>query len=128
MKTIIFAITLILSMNVYAQNELENTYVFVRVYDLHGKRIAKGNIFSISETSLQLHTKGEPIEIPVSSIGSIKTKNSAANNFLIGAVTGAIAGAILGAATEEQGTYVLFTPVERAVGGAILGGPVGAAI
>jgi hypothetical protein len=39
MKSLIFVITLILSINVYVQNELENTNIFVRVYDLQGKKI-----------------------------------------------------------------------------------------
>ena len=41
MKNLIFAITLILSINVCAQNEFENTNIFVRVYDLEGEKIGK---------------------------------------------------------------------------------------
>ena len=128
MKNLIFAITLILSINVCAQNELENTNVFVRVYDLQGKKIGKGKILSISEASFQLYRKGESVKILVSSIGSIKTKHSAGNNVLIGAATGAATMAILGAASAEPDTWLGYTAGEGVGIGAVLGGTIGAAI
>ena len=129
MKTLIFVITLILSINVCAQNEFENTDVFVRVYDLQGKKIGKGKILSMSETSLQLNKKGNSLTIPVSDIGSIKTKHSGGNNVLIGAATGAAVMAVLGAATADPDACILgYTAGEGAAVGAILGGTAGAAI
>ncbi len=130
MKNLIFVITLILSINVCAQNGFENTNVFVRVYDLQGKKIGKGKILSISETSLQLNRKGESMEIPVSSIGSIKTKRSAGHNVLVGAVIGASTMAFLGAATADPDAWLILprTAGEGAAAGALLGGTVGAVI
>ncbi len=137
MKNLIFAITLILSINVCAQNEFKNTNVFVRVYDLQvvrvydlqGKKIGQGNILSISETSLQLNRQGESMEIPVNSIGSIKTKRSAVHNVLKGAVIGATTMALLGAATADPDSWVFgYTAGEGAAIGALLGGTAGAAI
>jgi hypothetical protein len=129
MKNLIFAITLILSINVCAQNEFENTNIFVRVYDLEGKKIGKGKILSISETSLQLYRKGESVKVMINGIGSIKTKHSAGNNVLIGAATGATTMAILGAATAEPDAGILgYTAGEGAAAGALLGGIAGAAI
>jgi len=128
MKNLIFAITLILSINVCAQNGFENTYVFVRVYDLQGKKIGKGKIFSISETSLQLNRKGESVKIPVSSIGFIKTKHSEGNNVLVGAVIGATTMGIFGATIAEPGLLFGFSASEGAAGGVVLGGIAGAAI
>jgi len=129
MKNLILVITLILSSNVCAQNGLENTNVFVRVYDLQGKKISKGKILSISETSLQLNRKGESMNIPVESIGSIKTKRSAGNNVLFGAATGATTMAILGAATADPDAWIFgYTAGEGAAAGALLGGTAGAAI
>jgi len=122
MKNLIFAITLIMSLNIWAQNRFENTNVFVRVYDLQGKKISKGKILSISETSLQV----ESVEIPVNSIGSIKTKRSAGHNVLEGAVIGASTMGILGAATANQDSF--FTAGDSAVIGAVFGGTAGAAI
>ena len=87
MKNLIFVITLILSLTVYAQNpndsmgaEIQNTNAFVRVNDLEGEKISKGNILSISESSLQLDNYDI---IPVSSIGFIKTNHSEGNNILV---------------------------------------------
>ena len=128
MKNLIFAITLILGINVCAQNVYENTNVFVRVYDLQGKKISKGKILSISETSLQLNRKGESVKIPVISIGSIKTKHSAGNNVLVGAAIGATSMAILGAATADPDAWFGYTAAEGATGGALFGGATGAAI
>lgn len=129
MKTLIFIITLILSINVCAQNEFENTDVFVRVYDLQGKKIGKGKILSISETSLQLNKKGNSLTVPLANIGSIKTKHSGGNNVLIGAATGAAVMAVLGAATADPDAWILgYTAGEGAAAGAILGGTAGVAI
>ena len=41
MKNLFFAIALILSINISAQKGTEKTNVFVRVYDLQGKKLAK---------------------------------------------------------------------------------------
>jgi hypothetical protein len=129
MKNLIFVITLIFSVNVYAQNRFENTNVFVRVYDSLGKKISKGKILSISDTSLQLNRKGESLEILVSSIATIKTKRSAGNNVLVGATIGATSMAILGAATADPDAWILgYTAGEGAGAGALLGGTAGAAI
>lgn len=129
MKNLIFTITLILSINLCAQNEFENTNIFVRVYDLDGKKIGKGKILSISETSLHLSRKGESVKVKVNGIGSIKTKHSAGNNVLVGAVTGATTMAILGAATADPGDLIFgYTAGEGAAAGAFLGGTAGAAI
>jgi hypothetical protein len=130
MKNLIFAITLILSINVCAQDELENPNVFVRIFDLQDEKIDKGKILSISDTSLQLYRKGESVRIPVSSIGLIKTKRSAGNNVLIGAATGAATMAILGIATADPDIVWMYgyTAGEGAAGGALLGGTAGAAI
>lgn len=129
MKYLIVAITLLLSINLCAQNEFQNTKVFVRIYDLQSKKIAKGKIVSISETAVQLANKGETIDIPLSSIGAIKTKRSAGHNVLVGAGSGATAIAILGAATADPDDWLFgYTAGEGAAAGALLGGTAGAAI
>ena len=129
MKILIFAITLILSINVCAQNGFENTNVFVRVYNLQGKKIGKGKILSISETSLQLNRKGESGKIPVSNIGFIKTKRSEGSNVLVGAAIGATTIGIFGAVAAEPDVIILpITAGEGAAIGVVLGGIAGAAI
>ena len=129
MKNLFFVIALILGINISAQVGTEKTNVFVRVYDLQGKKISKGNIFSISDTLLQLKGKIEPIKIAANSIGLIKTKHSGGKNVLIGAISGATFFAILGAATADPDALVLgYSAGEGAASGALLGGISGAAI
>ena len=126
MKNLIFTITLILSINLCAQNEFKkNTNIFVRVYDLEGRKIAKGKILSISETSLHLYRKGESVKVMVNGIGSIKTKHSAGNNVLVGATTGATIMAILGAAVPP---IFSLTAIDLAAAGVLVGGTAGAVI
>lgn len=89
MKNIFFLLTLILTITVCAQNNsFEDANVFVRVYDLQGNKIGKGDIVSISDTTLQLIKRHNTTDIPVSDIGFVKTKYSGGNNILIGAISG----------------------------------------
>lgn len=127
MKNVILAIALILSMNVFAQTGSEISNVFIRVYNLEGKKIAKGKILSILGSSIQLTRKNELQEIPLNRIGSIKTKHSAGNNVLIGTAVGASVMAVAGASTAEPDEFLGYTAGEGAAGGAILGGAAGAA-
>ena len=126
MKNLFFAIALILSINISAQKGTEKTNVFVRVYDLQGKKISKGNILSISDSLLQLKGKREPMKIATRSIGLIKTKHSGGNNVLKGAVIGATGLAILFAASAGEDTP--YDAAGGAAGGAFLGGFFGAAV
>lgn len=129
MKNLFFTIALILSIGISAQEGTEKTNVFVRVYNLEGKKIGKGKILSISDTSLQLFRKVESVKFPVSSIGSIKTKHSAGHNVLVGALAGATTMAILGAASADPDAWLFgYTAGEGAALGALLGGTTGAAI
>lgn len=128
MKNLIFIITVILCTNLYAQNKFENTNIFVRVYDFEGRKIGKGKILSISETSLQLSRNGKPIKIMVNDIGSIKTKHSVANNLVVGTVIGATVMAFIGAASARSDNYIIRTPGSGAVAGVYVGGPIGAII
>jgi hypothetical protein len=134
MKSIILMMGFILSMSVYAQNEPKINNTFLRVYDLQGKRISKGEIISISEESLQLSINKGYIEIPVSNIGSIKTKRSAGNNILIGAAVGTATAVILSDATSmprnTSNTFNLQLSPSGGLlaAGAAFGGIVGGAI
>ncbi len=127
MKKLVLIITLILSVNVCAQNDLEEANVFVRVYDLQGKKISKGKILSISETSRQLIRKRKSINIPLDNICSVKTKHSTGNNILIGASIGATIMAIIGVVTADPDAWLGSADIQATMG-AILGAPIGAAI
>ena len=129
MKSLIFAIVLILSINIYAQGETENLNLFVRVYNLQGEKINKGKLIAVTEKSLQIKGTKGVAEIDYSSIGFIRTKRSEGNNVLIGSILGASAMAIFGAASADpDALFFAYTSGEGAAGGALLGLPLGAAV
>ena len=78
MKNIALLITTLICINVHAQ--------FVRVYDLKGSKISKGQISLITDTTLQL--KNHSDVIPFNEIGFIKTKHSFGHNSLVGGIIG----------------------------------------
>ena len=129
MKNVILAIAFLLSIGAYTQNRPETPGVFVRVFDMQGKKIGKGKVLAITEDTLHLNRKREAVDIPVERIGSIKTKHSAGNNIAIGAAVGASTMAVIGAASADPDAWILgYTAGEGAAGGAILGGAAGAAL
>ena len=124
MKTLIMIFLISFACNAYAQKSM-----YVRVYDLSGNKIYKGEIFSITDSLLLLNGKKEPIEIPVSKIGFIKTKRSAGNNVLVGSVIGLSAGALVGAISADPDAEIV--PISTgagAAGGAVLGASLGAVV
>ncbi len=101
MKYVILSLTLMFCLNIGAQNSIKAKRGFVRVYNVQGKKIGKGKILNISETSLQLTRHGEKTSFMVTEIGRIKTKRSGGNNILVGALSGAVAMAIISAASND---------------------------
>ena len=92
-KSIVFALALILAIPLKAQQESRNAHAFVRVFDLHGKKVAKGEIQSLSDSTLQIIHKKKSREFSLKEVGTIKTKRSAGNSILgtfIGAAFGAV--------------------------------------
>lgn len=79
--------------------------LFVRVYNLDGKKIDKGLVVIVGDTVLGLKRNGNYIKINVREIGTIKTKSSGGNNVLAGATTGAATGAFLGAVTADPDDF-----------------------
>jgi hypothetical protein len=129
MKYLIIAIILILSINVSAQNEVVDANIFIRIYNLQGKKIEKGKIKSISNTSIELYSKGKTIEVPLSKIGIIKTKRSAGNNVAKGALIGGVSLAVLGYSDgDDNSGLALFSATDKAAFGLVGGGILGAAI
>jgi len=129
MKTLAFVLLLSFAYDVCAQDSL-----FVRVYDLHDKKTHKGRIASITDSSLTLRLRDSLTTVPVSQIGSIRTRRSAGHNLLVGAVVGVAAGTILGvlASATTDGTFFSDTPASTwilsgAGGGALWGTAFGAA-
>lgn len=126
-KILVFAISLTLCDNVLAQNETDSAKVFVRVYNLQNKKIGKGKLLAIKESSLQLIRNKKIKEFSVVNIGTIKTKRSDGYNILIGTITGAAVIGI-GVASETNANNAFFSVEGDILAGAIMGGTAGAAI
>jgi hypothetical protein len=128
-KTIMVLLAFVLSTNIYAQKDTKKSGIFVRVYNLDGKKINKGHIAFVGDTLLGLKRNGKYTEINFKEIASIKTKRSAGHNVLIGSAIGATTGAILGAATADPGAWIYnYTAGEGAAAGALMGAAAGAAV
>ena len=126
MKNLILAMACILSMGLCAQQGFEKNKVFVRVYDLQGKKIGKGTIHSISGTAIRLTWNDASKNTPVGSIGMIRTKRSPGHNLAVGALVGATPMALLGVATADPGGYIVgYSAGQGAAAGAVLGGGIG---
>lgn len=123
MKLLTIIFTVIFSCSVYAQQS-----IFVRVYDLSGKKIHAGNVFAVTDSSLQLKIN-ENQKINVTDIGYIKTKRSAINSIAIGSLVGAATLAIVGAVSAEpNATWFSYSAGEGAAAGTLVGLPLGAAV
>lgn len=123
MKILTLAFLVLLSHDIYSQKS-----IFVRVYDLTGKKVNKGHVLTVTDTSLQLQGKSV-VDIPAHSIGSIKTRHSGGNNVLVGSIIGMSSMAIVGAASANPDAEILgFTAGESAGIGALFGLHIGAAI
>jgi len=124
MKTLITLLLVSFSCTILAQKP-----IFVRVYDLSGKKIYKGDVYTTSDSGLSLVVNKTPVNIPVSTIGTIKTKHSALNNVVIGSAVGAVTIGIIGAASADPSDEFLgYSAGEGAAAGALIGATAGAAI
>lgn len=130
MKYLIITIILVLSINATAQNEVVKANIFIRVYDLQGKKINKGKIKSISKTSLDLYLKRKVTTIHLSKIGKIKTKHSGGHNVLKGALIGGSSLAAIGLLDGDDNPGIIsFSAGDKAllgfIGGSFSGSVVG---
>ncbi|MBR9844993.1 MAG: hypothetical protein GYB35_02240 [Algicola sp.] len=124
MKILLLSLALILSANVFAQNTSKTP--FLRVFNLEGKKIAKGKFVQVTDSTLSLRKNRKIIEISFRDIGVIKTKHSIGNNFLTGAAIGAgVLGAVLASSsTSSNNSFGL----DGSLGiGALVGAPLGSA-
>lgn len=121
--------TLLLSSNLFSQESTGTKKLFVRVYNLEGKKIGKGHIVSLTDSLLQLKRGAKDLQFSFNDIGTIKTKRSAGHNILVGAVIGATTFAILGAASADPDAWIFaYTAAEGAAAGAVGGALGGAAL
>jgi len=125
----LLGVLLFIPLGLNAQRESNYNYMFVRVYNLEGKKINKGNVLVVTDTTLVIKGKRGYENIPVNSIGLIKTKHSEGHNVLMGAVVGGSTIAILGVATADPDAWIFgYSAGEGAAVGGVLGGTAGAAI
>ena len=127
-KTMALFFLLTFSININAQSATDNNKIFVRVFNMEGKKISKGHVLFAIDTLLGLKKGNKIAKIYVSDIGYIKTKRSEGNDVLIGSVIGASSMGILGAASADPDAFLGWTAGEGAALGVILGAPAGAAI
>jgi len=129
MKSIIFTAALLLSLNIFGQIELNYKDVFLRVYNKKGKKIAKGKLVLITDSSMVLLKRRKWIEIQLEDINRIRTKRSFGNNILKGAAIGGGTLAFIGAASApNDNAFLSYTPLEGATIGTFIGGFYGAGI
>ena len=119
---------LIFSLNMTAQNESEKSGMFIRIYNLDGKKINSGKFLFINDSVLGIKRGNNLAQIQISSIGSIKTKRSAGHNVLVGSAIGGGSLAILGAASSDPDSFLGWSAGEGIAAGFILGAPIGAFI
>jgi hypothetical protein len=101
---------------------------FVRIYNLEGRKVEKGNMVSVNDSALQVvKVNGEVKTISYQDIGVIKTKRSAGNNVLKGAVGGLVVGGIVLAASAGSSNGI-YTAGDGALAGMVFGLPLGTAI
>lgn len=128
-KTIALIFALLFVINSFAQKETVEKGLFIRVFNLEGKKINKGHVAFVGDSILGLKKNGNDIEINVKEIGTIKTKRSAGHNILIGSAIGTATGAILGAASADPDAWIFgYTAAEGATGFGLAGALGGAAI
>ena len=129
MKSLFFTIILLVSINMYAQIESKYGNAFIRVYNIEGKKIAKGKLLLVTEKSITLIKRNKRREIFLKDIGKIRTKRSFGNNVLKGAAIGGGTLAVIGAASApNDSSFLSFTPLEGAAIGTVVGGFFGAGI
>lgn len=78
MRKIFFLIFLLL----VAQYIEAQKPAFFRIYNSHGKKISKGSLFQLSDTSVTLTRKNTFTEIPVSNIKVLKSKRTTAHRIV----------------------------------------------
>ena len=94
--------------------------LFVRVYDLQGNKIYKGNVAIVTDSSLQL--ENSPTVISAKNIGLIKTKHSYGHNVLMSSAIIGGSFAIIGAfGSFEKNSFPSFTATQGVGAGLVIG-------
>jgi len=117
------------SINIYGQNQIREKKMFVRVFDFDGKKIGKGYISVVTDSTLELSRSNEYLSLPLRNINYIKTKRSIGSNALIGSIAGSTTLGVLGAASADPDAWILgYTTAEGTLAGGLIGAIGGGAI
>ena len=101
--------------------------IFIRVFDESGKKIHKGSLSSVSDSSLTIRNREKMTEVPVSKISVIKIKRSFGHTVAISSGIGAAGFSILvGAASADPDAWL--TAGEGAAAGFVFGALAGATV
>lgn len=123
-NVLLLFILLVFSYHLSAQRSM-----YVRIYDLNGKKTNKGHLVATTDSTLIIEKDKNQVTIPVANIGNIKTKHSIGNNFLIGSSVGATFLVIVGILSANPDEFLVgYTASQGALAGLIFGAPMGAAI
>ncbi len=104
-KKIIITISFLMMFTpLQAQTDLASRNIFVRVFDFENVKFAKGQLYSVTDSSVVVLRKKEEFIIDLSQIDRIRTRRSVGHNIGMGAVAGAAAGGIFGLLQEQGGS------------------------
>jgi hypothetical protein len=127
MKRLFLVIPLLLSftLSVSAQRK-----TFLRFYTLTGENLATGFYSEVTDTSVLVYKNKATRVIPVSQIGTIKTRRTYAHSTLLGIALGAATLGIVGVEAHEIFNAPPFsvTPPGGFIVGGLFGGLIGARI
>ena len=135
MKKLFFVALSLIMINSFVQAQKKT---FLRLYGVAGNKFNKGVFAGATDSSIFIYKDSNKVEIPISRIGTIKTRRSSGHTILISASTGAVLLGILGVASGESkvndGTIggalhnaFTVTPSEGLAQGLIIGGVLGTA-
>ncbi|HEY1165441.1 MAG TPA: hypothetical protein VGE90_09730 [Chitinophaga sp.] len=128
------AITLLVLLLCCLTLQLQAKTKFVRIFNLHGHLIARGDLLATTDTSVIIQEHKKQVEVPVTQIGFIKTARafggpiaiSAGVGFFIGTIIGAAAGG--GGGNSNSDLFYEFDESVAVAGGMALGTAGGAVI
>ena len=126
-KHLLSFLIIFLSLTLSSQETISYRNIFVRVYNQEGKKIGKGFLKSVTDSTLILAFNKHSKSIPIKTIKTIKTKHSTGNNILVGSGTGAVIGTAIGVSTANsdslsQAAGTIFGFGGGAAAGALVGG------
>lgn len=127
------AILLMFVLSVFFISDLQAKGTFIRIFNKEGRKIARGNLISTTDTSVIIQQHKKQVEILITSVGFIKTQRTFGHAIALGATIGALAGALIGLAAggdsgnaqftefDSEGTGLASGVIVGATGGIVLG-------